>query len=205
MATKFVWDAARRRYVFAASGAVVTTALLHTWVEEVTLRAAQEARRDAEDYFAGKIAFSQWVERLTKTVREENQVIAVVAYGGIYQMNDALWRRVDATIGFHQSKLTEFFTRVVVGGKTPAQHAANAALYAIAGWPTFQQHVRMRERDAGLLFERRVRVNDKRACDDCKAQADLGWSAIGTLRDIGDCACGVACRCYFIFRMSSPS
>lgn len=71
--------------------------------------------------------------------------------------------------------------------------------YGDAAFSTFENSVKQREADAGATLARRVCEDDSRSCEDCPQLATEEYVPLDQIEDIGESACGNACRCYFEF------
>lgn len=71
--------------------------------------------------------------------------------------------------------------------------------YMDAAYGTYENNVRAREADAGVVLARRVCEDDSSSCDDCPQLATDEYVSLDEIADIGESACGSFCRCYLEF------
>lgn len=76
---------------------------------------------------------------------------------------------------------------------------SRARLYADATYSTYENSVKAREMDAGILSGRRVTEGDGNVCGDCLNAASEEYLPLEEILDIGDSICGNNCRCQIEF------
>lgn len=68
-------------------------------------------------------------------------------------------------------------------------------MYADATYGTYENSVKAREMDNGVLFGRRITEGDGNVCDGCQAAATEEYLPLEEILDIGDAECMSQCRC----------
>lgn len=76
---------------------------------------------------------------------------------------------------------------------------SRARSYPDAAFATYENSVKDREIDAGVIGVRRVSEDDAASCDECPALANDEYVSMDEITDIGDTICSANCRCYYEF------
>lgn len=197
---EFFWDQELRRYR-DKDGEVIRESIIRRGIDDMTAALSLIFISRAEKL---RLEFSReaWVVWNTANRLDINSMhyaMAMLAYGGRERMTEEDWRMAEAIILFHISKF-DSFARDLVNGQIEADGnlPVRTSLYALAGYSSYQAHVRDRERSHKTEEKRIVRSGNP--CAICAGEAAKGWVPIGTLRAIGDSYCITRCRCIFVFR-----
>lgn len=195
----FTWDPDKRKFV-DAGGHVVSEAKLRNWVASMTDASASKFTARALRVKGGTKDAEDWAIEMRTDLDSLHNVATIVAGGGVGQMRDEFWRYAEDEIAFHLGYFSNFAAGVLSGQveKNDAFVQRNA-LYAEAGYPTFENALAIREFSAGLNLHRRV-LSPGENCVDCIQFAGMGWQTRGQLPRIGDSICRTRCRCHFKFK-----
>jgi len=196
----FTYDESDRHY-YDEDGNQVSRDDLRQWILLAIAYAAGNIKRHSERLVAGKITREEWYEVVLDEIANEHTAFAAVAAGGFDQMGPGDWNRLAVILADQDDYLQNFAADIEAGLVSEAQLLARAALYAEAGFSTFENLLRQVEIDSGEPTEEvRRDVGDASECETCVWAASQGWQPIGTLPDIGDSECAVNCRCFFEYR-----
>ena len=79
------------------------------------------------------------------------------------------------------------------------QIGSRGRMYADSLYGTYENSVKAREGDAGVMGVRRISENDSHSCDECPALAVEEYVPLDEITDIGDAECMSNCRCTLEF------
>jgi hypothetical protein len=196
------FDKEKRRYI-REDGSVISSREMRKLVDETTVTAALYLMTIAERARSEDAAELQlFADEMRSIVRSSHRAFAVVAFGGIEQMTDDAWNFADEREQFHAGFLDAYLSQVFMNAiKRDATFVARSALYAAAGYSTYESAVALRESAAGMTLYRRRLDAAAQNCEECKVYEKLGWRLIHTLPNIGEkCSCRARCRCFFQFK-----
>lgn len=189
----FSWSKSERRYY--RDSEAVSDELLDDWVRTTVDNAAIRIRAFSQDYVDGKINHAEWVIRMRDELKNGIRGVTQLANGGkltasqIGQMANV----VKAQYGYLNA-----FSLAIENGSVllGSGLVARAQMYAEGLWAHYQNAVVLRERKAGAKEARLVRGGGKReSCEECIADAAMGWVDADKLAPIGSRKCVSRCRC----------
>ena len=128
-----------------------------------------------------------------------HKVAGAIAYGGQTQMDQERWERINRIVESEKSYLAGFRSEVAVATELTEAVENRAGMYANAAYSTYENQVRERERDAGVIMGRRVCEEDGQSCDECIEAATEEYMPLEELSDIGSLQCLNNCRCSIEF------
>lgn len=194
------WDARRRVYL-DRNGRKVPDARLRANLEAYITEQKEVIRPKAAKMVAGTLATGAFFGWMRDRVETMHRLGGVTAYGGPSQMTPERWKRVELKVLEENKYLTGFELDVAA---EPALAESlwpidRATRYADSVYSTYENNVKAREKDAGLLSGRRVCVDDESSCEDCPALATEDYLPLDQVADIGDSQCASRCRCWVEF------
>lgn len=192
----FTWSKAKRRYY--TDSKPVDDATLNKWIGETVDASKLRVRTFTQAYVDGKINHAEWHLAMQDEIRVGSRAMAQMANGG--NLSPKMLGSLGSAVR-EQNKYLMAFSSDVENGVVALGNGmvARAEMYAEGLWSRYQNFVRLREKGAGLVSERLV-LGAAQHCNDCPADASLGWVAIGTLAAIGNRTCLSRCRCHFEYR-----
>lgn len=192
----FTWSKAERRYY--KDSKPVDDATLNKWIGDTVDASKARVGKFTQDYVDGKINHAEWHLAMQDEIRVGSRAMAQLASGG--NLSPKMLGSLGSAVR-EQNKYLIAFSSDVENGVVALGNGmvARAQMYAEGLWSRYQNFVRLREKGAGLTSERLV-LGAAQHCDDCPADASLGWVAIGTLAAIGNRTCLSRCRCHFEYR-----
>lgn len=190
------WSQSSRQY-YTGNKPVSETAL-NNWIATTVDNARLRVRSLTQDYVDGKINHAEWNLAMQNEIKIGSRAMAQLANGG--NLSPSMLGSLGAAVREQNKYLMAFASDVENGlvGLGPGL-IARAEMYAEGLWARYQNFVRLREKGAGMASERLV-LGVANHCDDCPADAALGWVEIGTLANIGSRTCLSRCRCHFEYR-----
>jgi len=195
----YTWDAQRRRFI-RSDGTAVSSTEVRKWIEALTIAAALAFTMRAQSVVDEKLNPIDWAQDMQEDIVSMHYSTALIAAGGLAAITPEFWLAAQEANNFHLTYFAQF-SGGVLSGVTKLDNAfvARNALYAEAGFATYENAVAIREFAAGLELYKRVKEAAPN-CDDCIAYANMGWQTRGQLPRIGDSVCRTRCRCHFIFK-----
>jgi len=195
---EFYWDADAQEYV-DANGKPVSDDDLRKWILLLLLLIRDNVDKLTERLTAGTLTLEEWAAAIEQELAHLHTALAIVANGGLAQMDGGKWERLATRLDFEITKFRNFVLQIEEGTLSAAQIRARIRLYVNAGWKTFANTVREREIEAGINDEERRVLGGSNHCAVCPEIAGV-WAPIGTLLPLGDTPCNVNCLCHFEFR-----
>lgn len=193
------WDVDKRKYIMP-SGKVVTTAQQRKIATDIVNKSAQVMNEIASRFVNGKSSFPEFAVSMREAVKNTHSSMAQFAYGGKSQMGNRQRGMLGATIKDQNAFLQGFFSDIEQKAVEGDGLVARAQLYGEAGWTSYQDSTKDREKDAGMSEERSFLEADADHCEECFDEAAKGWSPIDSLIPVGERTCMVRCQCDFEYR-----
>lgn len=206
-APSYKWDPEKRRYI-DADGNTVSEPRVRGWVDKLTVASALGFIARALLVGDGKLNPRDWAHAMSTDITSLHTVVSIVAAGGVQQTTDEFWSHAATEIAIQQDYFKGFSDQVIAQAVDVTADAfpARNALYAEAGFSTYENAVAIREFGAGLDLYKRVLAGnepDDGNCIDCLEYEQLGWQTRGQLPRIGDSRCRTRCRCHFEFKQGT--
>lgn len=192
------WDAKKRRYV-DSRGRVIPARDVRKEVERYVEAEEKKAEAEARKLEIGLITATAFFLFMENRIEAWHKVAGAIAYGGRAQMDEERWARIQEIIDREQSFLDGFKSEVAVATEITDQVANRAGMYANAAYSTYENQVKEREADTGVILGRRVCEEDQNSCDACVDAATTEYMPLGELSDIGSLTCLNNCRCTIEF------
>jgi hypothetical protein len=196
----YTWDPVKRRFI-DENGKTVRSDTLRKWVDDTTLAIGLYFILLSQRVQSGEITMSEWAAQMRADLTAMHLAMTAVAFGGDEQVDEDGWSYASQVILTQQGYFNNFHADYVFSGKEIDDSAvARTAMYAAAGYLTFENAVALRESKAGMTLYRRNTAGGE-VCPECVDYAARGWQPIGTLPPIGTSSrCMVRCRCWFSYR-----
>lgn len=192
------WDAKKRRYV-NDRGRTLSAREVRKEVERYVEDEERKAEAEAAKLRSGLIAATAFFLYMESKIEAWHKVTGAIAYGGQVQMDAERWSRIEKIIQSEQSYLAGFRSEVAAASEITESVDNRAGMYANAAYSTYENQVRERERDAGVIMGRRVCEEDGQSCDECIEAATEEYMPLEELSDIGSLQCLNNCRCSIEF------
>ena len=192
------FDPRLRRYV-DDRGKVLTPRQVRKEVEDYVEEEEGKAEAEAEKMVAGLITAGAFFMFMTQKIEAWHKVAGAIAYGGRSQMDAERWARIERIIESELAYLEGFKQEVAVATELTAEVVNRAGMYPNAAYSTYENQVREREKDAGVISGRRICEEDAASCDECVAAATTEYMPLDELSDIGSLQCLNNCRCTIEF------
>lgn len=200
---KFTWDKSSRRYR-NERGQFSSSKDVRKVIDELAATTAARTKELGQKVRDGKLSVPKFQALMAKEIKNAHTAALVLAKGGRKRISRNEWLELARKLKSEFAYIKNFakdIPRTISerGNKIPAR----AAMYGNAVIGTFENAVREREKEAGMLFERRVMGGTSEPCVTCIAEAGRGYVAIGKLKAIGDSECRSNCACWFEFSMKT--
>jgi hypothetical protein len=197
------WDPIKRRYV-DSNGRVLSESEVRAAVDEYVQSVQDGIDSKVAEYAAGTITVAALFAWLDEELTAMHGAAGSIAYGGLDQMGEREWRRIEDKLTEEMLYLHNFKQDVQSGAiageeVSPAGISARARMYADAGYSQYAGQVKAREADAGAVGVRRVCLEDEASCQECVDLASEDYVPLSEITDIGDATCLSNCRCYMEF------
>jgi len=187
---------------FERDGVAISPVELRELIDKLTLATKRDARRLSARLERGEITQAAWAAGMLALLRAAHVVAASVGGGGLSQVTDSRWQKVEKKVSWQKRYLDKFGAAIVAGTvlTTVGAIASRAAKYASAVYVTFANALR-EEQTAGVEKEMQCRLvqNSKEGCPECSADASEGWMPVSEMGEIGSRECGDYCLCEIEF------
>lgn len=194
----FTWDEEKRRYR-DSNGQLVTESAIKRWLDDTLSNIAALFLSLLKDYRSDALTFQEFFIKLDQDITALHYAAGALAFGGFTQMTPQDSQYVETFIVDQLAWFRMLATAIFSETESDAAAGARLAMYALAGYSTYENSRALRERKAGMLIERRI-LKQGRNCDPCIEYALRGWQLIGTLPRVAqNCDCRSNCRCHFVF------
>lgn len=193
------WSASKRAYFSRKRPGGRLTRIKDDTIRRVLQQAVDSSKtalaRLTQELVDGKITVAEWAVAVRDEIRNGHRVAAMLANG------NSLDARAAGQLGAavrRQYQFFEAFVRQIEDGTAPLspRSVARARLYAQAVMTTYERAVVAREAAAGKTKYRLI-LAPAEHCEECVADASLGYVPIDTLKPIGQRTCLVNCRCHW--------
>lgn len=193
---KYEWSASRRRYM--QNGRAVPEKRVREGLQRAIDSSKAKLGELSQKLIDGNVSAAEWAVQMREEIKAAHRAAAMLANGG------KLGKSEISALGNVLKKQYAYLDKFRLGIendeiKLNARLVARARLYAQAVMVTYQKAVAAREEQAGVGLYKLV-LGAAENCDDCVADAALGFVEIGSLPEIGDRACVSNCRCSWTFQ-----
>ena len=184
---------------FEDNGKVIEAAAILLLIDRLTSVGKREAKRISGRLERGEISIAQWRVAIAELLKSAHIIAASVGRGGRSRMTQSDWGKVGNKLRWQYGFLDKF-TRSIVSGAVVigAGVIANRAIkYLSAPYISFQT-AKQSEHAIGVdgkpVLVRLVQ-NSKEGCEECNADAALGFIPVDDMDPIGSRICGDYCLC----------
>jgi len=197
------WDPKKRRFVDSRGNALSESEIRQA-VDEYVQSVQENIDSKVAEYAAGTITAAALFAWMDEELTAMHGAAGSIAYGGLEQMTDREWRRIEDKLTEELIYLRNFKDDVhasALGAEeiSPVGISARGQMYAEAGYSEYLGQVKARESDAGATMVRRVCLEDAASCDECVMLASDDYVPLDQIVDIGDATCLSNCRCHYEF------
>lgn len=192
------WNPETRRYV-NDRGRTLSSREVRKEVERYVEEEERKAETEAHKLRIGLIAATAFFLYMETRIEAWHKVAGAIAYGGQTQMDQERWARIERIVESEKAYLAGFAGEVAAATELTEAVENRAGMYANAAYSTYENQVRERERDAGVILGRRVCEEDGESCDECIEAATEEYMPLDELSDIGSLQCLNNCRCSIEF------
>jgi hypothetical protein len=195
----FYWDKEKRVYR-EDDGTIIPESKIKRILDDILTALALLFIDFDADYRAGKMPFDAFMNDIKSNIEDLHYMALALALGGFSNLEQKDTSLVEQYIRDQEAYLYMLMTQIYNQTVSDKQSQARLAMYAFAGYSTYENTRLQREVAlGGFTIYRRIR-KPHNSCDDCIDYAARNWQLIGRLPGIGqDCACKSNCRCYFEF------
>lgn len=195
------WDPKRRRYV-DESGHVLSAKEVRREVENYVASEQKLTEAEARKLVASVITTSAFFWFMRHKIETWHKLTGTIAYGGQLQMTAERLARIMEKIDSELAYLDGFRTEVERADVIMDSIVPRAGMYADSAYATYENNVREREKDFGVISGRRITEGDQNVCEGCQNASSSEYVPLNELLDIGDADCLSRCRCYVEFNYS---
>ena len=195
------WDAKKRRYV-DNRGRVLSDKQVRKEVEDYVAAEQKVTETEAKKLVASMITVGGFFWFMTRKVETWHRLTGTIAYGGQLQMTVERLARIQEKIDSELEYLAGFRSDVERADQIMDSIVPRAGMYADSAYATYENNVKARETDAGVLTGRRVTEHDGNVCQGCQDASSPEYVPLADLLDIGSATCLSRCRCHVEFNYS---
>lgn len=192
------WDAKKRRYV-DDNGKVISSRAVRKEVADHVEHEKEITKSKARQLIASTITVGGFFSFMTSKIEDWHKLTGRIAYGGVPRMTPEREARIAEIIATQLDYLKGFKADVEQAAELTSQVENRAGMYADAAYSTYENSVKQREADAGVLSGRRICEEDAASCDECVSAASSEYMPLDELSDIGSLQCLNNCRCTIEF------
>lgn len=170
---------------------------------DITLSNARaDARLLCDSLRSGGMGLADWQSRMGGIIKTVHMASAVLARGGYGRMSPDDWALVQDKIGEQLTYLDNFASQIASGQqRLDGTLCRRMQLYLEAGRGTYHDMEQRVMGNRGYDEYRNV-LGSAEHCDECVAESDRGWVALGELTPIGSRICNKNCKCTYEYRIS---
>lgn len=198
---RWIWNKRTRRYE-DPSGDLLSNRELSKGIDEYRDSVKRGMAEKVSEFTEGRISEASLFKFLKGEVESLHGAAGSIAYGGLRQMTDDKFARIDARVQSELSYLNQFRADVQAASaeELSAEGIANrAGLYAEAAYSEWLNQTLERERDEGTNLGRRICEADGASCDECVDAATEEFIPLDEIPEIGTLQCLHNCRCEIEF------
>jgi hypothetical protein len=189
------YDTSTGRYRDTATGRLVSERAIRDQVDALADAASERLATLTDHLLRGDLTLAEWQSQGMAVIKVSHVAVGVVAQGGKAQMTAVHYGSLGHEIRDQYAYLRDF-ANGIADGSVPldGRLISRAGMYGQAARVTYEKVVARDALGRGLTEERSI-LHASESCASCRAQAALGWVAVGTLIPIGSRTCLSRCRC----------
>jgi hypothetical protein len=197
--TRYTWDRRSLRFRAAATGRYVPEGRVFAELNKCVALSERRMVRAAERLQRGESSLAAFKDSMRGEIKSLHAAAAVVANGGLRQMDARRWGEVGASVRRELSYLNEFVSEIASGrlplqsGRVRTRARAYAANTRAEFWATTVK--RLREERVPAVARRRMGGVQSEHCPGCRREAARGWLPLDRLAPIGSQECRWFCKC----------
>jgi hypothetical protein len=194
------YDPNRRQ--FRDAGRYISHKETRAAIDRLTDFVKKQAARYARQFDNGTITATEFNLAMRELLKSAHIVSASVGRGGRERMTQKDWGRVGRKLQWQYGYLDKFTRRLERGGF--ASTVTRSKAYVNAVYVSYASAFKEAQTEFiegggntnpnGGEMARLVQ-NSQEGCDECNADADLGWMPVEEMGDIGSRICGDFCKC----------
>lgn len=180
-------------------------------IRQAVANAESRAVNLARSLTSGVLPVDQWQRAMAAEIRQASATFAAVGAGGSAGVTDPIIEDARQRMEFQFKRLETYAKSIEQKEPAVARSIETRPTSYLrhAGMSTHAEAERISHETEGFLQEISILDPNADHCKPNKKRPDLldcptvsakGWSAIGTLPQIGSRACFLGCRCHFEFR-----
>lgn len=204
------WNPTTGRY-YGADGRFVSLAEVRSALDHAIVSAATEAEGLVKFLNEGTLGLLEW-QRLMQVIVKDTQIYAgAVAAGGYNNVGPEELTEIIASVGEQYQFLADWTSQLydrlsnadeAAKQETEKAMMARARMYPSASRGLFDKVYRRGQKRRGYDEERSI-LHPAEHCNQCVAEAQLGWVPIGEVTPIGQRTCLSNCKCTIEYRTSN--
>jgi hypothetical protein len=205
--SRYTWDRRSLRFRAAATGRFVPEGRVFAELNKCVALSERRMVRAAERLQRGESSLAGFKDSMRGEIKSLHAAAAVVANGGLKQMDARRWGEVGASVRRELSYLNEFVSEIASGrlplqsGRVRTRARAYAANTRAEFWATTVK--RLREERVPAVARRRMGGVQSEHCPGCRREAARGWLPLDRLAPIGSQECRWFCKCSLELRRLS--
>jgi hypothetical protein len=198
----------RSHHYFTESGRRRTRAEVRGFIDQLTDKVKRQAKRLAVMAHNGTITQAEFEASMRTLLRSGHVIAASVGRGGRVRMTAKDWGRVGAKIKWQYKFLAKFARKIGTDAISGAASSNRVQLYAdalhISYYRAFYSEMAESPKDKpigkdGKELMVKLMQNSKEGCEDCEADAAMGWMRLDEMGLLGTRICGDFCKCDLVF------
>jgi hypothetical protein len=192
--TPYAWDADAKRYR-GAGGRFVSRRAVRAALDVTLENSGKRMNALADQLRKGEINLDTWLREMRGTVKAVHLYSTAAAKGGWDQLTKKDFGRVGRILRDQYTYLDRFAADIEAGLPLDGRFTTRVRMYMQSGRRTYYDAAdRLVDEIGGFDRERSV-LHPADHCDECVAQAALGWQPRGAMIPIGERICKSNCRC----------
>ena len=192
-----VYDEEAKRFV--QNGRTVTSNTLRAEIDKLTAHVAREAERIGRRYSDKRIGIAQFEREMRDLLKSGHVIAASVGRGGRSRMDQSDWGKVGARLKKEYGYLQKMSDKLARGTLAKAVTPNRAKRYANSVVMSYHETRHKEKTPSRTEIKVRLIQNSKEGCEECTADAAIGWMNVEDMGEIGTRICGNFCLCELEF------
>ena len=202
--SRYTWEPKMLRYRDSSTGRFVPRERIFAELNKVIALSDRRILSLAHAFQRGDLSLRAFKAGMRDEVKALHVATAVVANGGVRQMDAGKWGEVGARLRREFSFLNDFASELASGrlARSSGRVRSRARAYVANARISFWQTTIRRLKETGRSFQVRRRMGGvlTEHCRGCRREARRGWVSVDALAPIGSQECRWFCRCYLEIR-----
>lgn len=192
------YDASRKQ--FRIGGRPVSRQSVRSEIDKLTQHVSKEAAKIGNLYATGKINIAEFEIRMKDLIRSGHLIASSVGRGGRERMSLSDWGRVGSRLQREYTYLAAFTRKLATGQVAKLLTPNRAKAYSSSIIMSYHETKRTEHvNDAKAPVQVMLVQHSREGCEECEADAAMGWVNPDELDDLGSRICGPFCLCEILF------